>query len=175
MNGSPIIHRERRQERKSEEESGGQEERGKQTNEQNKTKQLLVNNPWCLRRPRSFKNQGRQYWILTGLQCCDPSTRSNRTLKVATHNGLGWRPFSGEGSEKGAIDWRWEEITGNRKVGWGTSLAVQWLRLCAPSAVAPGLIPGQETSSHMLQLRVHMPQLKILHAATKTQHGQMHK
>ena len=54
-----------------------------------KKKQLLVNNPWCLRRPRNFKNQGRQYWILTGLQCCDPSTRSNCTLKVATQNGLG--------------------------------------------------------------------------------------
>ena len=37
----------------------------------------------------------------------------------------------------------------------GTSLAVQWLRLCAPSAEASGLIPGQETGSHMLQLRVH--------------------
>ena len=33
MNGSPIVHRERRQERKSEEESRGQDERGKQTNE----------------------------------------------------------------------------------------------------------------------------------------------
>ena len=133
-----------------------------------KNPKLLVNNPWCLRRPWSFKNQGRQYWILTGLQCCDPSTRSNCTLKVATHNGLGWRPFSGEGSEKAAIDWRWEEITGNRKVEWGTSLAVQWLRLCAPSAVAPGSIPGQETSSHMLQLRVHMLQQKTLHTPHAT-------
>ena len=31
----------------------------------------------------------------------------------------------------------------------------------------PGSIPGQETRSHMLQLRVRMPQLKIPHAATK--------
>ena len=41
-----------------------------------------------------------------------------------------------------------------------TSLAVQWLRHCAPNAGGPGSIPGQETRSHMLQL-------KILHAAAK--------
>ena len=42
---------------------------------------------------------------------------------------------------------------------------VQWLRLLAPSAGGPGSIPGQGTRSHM-------PQLKIPHAATKTQHNQ---
>ena len=31
----------------------------------------------------------------------------------------------------------------------------------------PGLTPSQGTRSHMLQLRVHMLQLKILHAAKK--------
>ena len=36
---------------------------------------------------------------------------------------------------------------------WGTSLAVQWLRLCAPNAGGPGLIPGQGPGSHLLQLR----------------------
>ena len=49
----------------------------------------------------------------------------------------------------------------------GTSLVVQWLRLCAPNAAGPGSIPGQGTRSHMPQLRVHMLQLKILCAATK--------
>ena len=43
----------------------------------------------------------------------------------------------------------------------GTSLVVQWLRLCTPSAVGPSSIPGQGTRSHMLQLRDCMPQLKI--------------
>ncbi|TEA34995.1 hypothetical protein DBR06_SOUSAS9710069, partial [Sousa chinensis] len=47
------------------------------------------------------------------------------------------------------------------------SLVVQWLRLHAPNAGGPGLISGQGTRSHMLQLRVCMLQLKILHAATK--------
>ncbi|TEA22649.1 hypothetical protein DBR06_SOUSAS14710042, partial [Sousa chinensis] len=47
------------------------------------------------------------------------------------------------------------------------SLVVQWLRLCAPNAGGPGAIPGQGTRSHMLQLRVHVPQLKLPHAATK--------
>ena len=39
-----------------------------------------------------------------------------------------------------------------------TSLAAQWIRLCAPSAGGPGLTPGQGTRSHM-------------HAATKSSHA----
>ena len=35
----------------------------------------------------------------------------------------------------------------------GTSLVVQWLRLRIPNAGGPGLIPGQGTRSHMLQLK----------------------
>ena len=45
----------------------------------------------------------------------------------------------------------------------------QWLRLWAPNAGGLGLISGQGTRSHMLQLRVYMPQPKILHAAMKTE------
>ena len=70
----------------------------------------------------------------------------------------------------------------------GTSLVVQWLRLCTPSAEGPGSIPRQGTRFHM-QLRVHMPQLnilqatkkiphvltKILHAVTKTLRSQINK
>ena len=47
----------------------------------------------------------------------------------------------------------------------GTGLMVQRLRLCAPNAGGLGSIPGQGTRSHMLQL-------KIPHAATKTQRSQ---
>ena len=39
------------------------------------------------------------------------------------------------------------------KTIWGISLVVQWLRLCAPNAGGPGLIPGQGPGSHLLQLR----------------------
>ena len=46
----------------------------------------------------------------------------------------------------------------------GTSLAVQWLRLCAPSAGGPGSIPGQGS---------RMQQLKIPRAATKTRRSQI--
>ena len=35
----------------------------------------------------------------------------------------------------------------------GTSLVVQWLRLCAANGEGTGSIPGQWTRSHMLQLR----------------------
>ena len=33
----------------------------------------------------------------------------------------------------------------------GTSLVVQWLRLCTPSVEGPGSIPGQGTRSYILQ------------------------
>ena len=52
--------------------------------------------------------------------------------------------------------------------GAGTSLVVQWLSHHTPNARGQGSIPGQGTRSHMLQVRVCMSQLKILHAATKT-------
>ena len=55
----------------------------------------------------------------------------------------------------------------------GTSLMVQWLRLLTPNAGSPGSVPGQGTRSRMPKLRVRMPQLKILHAATKTQCNQI--
>ena len=45
---------------------------------------------------------------------------------------------------------------------------IQQLRFGAPNAGHPGLIPGQGTRSRM-------PQLKIPHAATKTQHSQINK
>ena len=50
----------------------------------------------------------------------------------------------------------------------GTSLVIQQLRLNAPSAGGPGSIPGQGARSHMLQL-------KILSAATNSQHSQIKK
>ena len=49
----------------------------------------------------------------------------------------------------------------------GTSLVVLRLKLHIPNAGGPGLIPGRGTRSHLLQLRVSMLQLKILHVITK--------
>ena len=42
----------------------------------------------------------------------------------------------------------------------GTSLVVQWLRLCPLNARGLGAIPGEGTRSHVLQLRVNMPKLR---------------
>ena len=50
----------------------------------------------------------------------------------------------------------------------GTSLVVQWLRLCILEQEDLGSIFGQGT-------RYHTVQLKILHATTKTQHSQINK
>ena len=62
-----------------------------------------------------------------------------------------------------------DEVEGNMaiEVSEGTSLVVQWLRLCAPVSGGLGSIPGQGTRSHVLQL-------KILHAAVKIQNPQFH-
>ena len=43
----------------------------------------------------------------------------------------------------------------------GTSLVVQWLRLCTPNAGGSGSIPGQGTRSHMLQLKNHHAAMNI--------------
>ena len=61
-----------------------------------------------------------------------------------------------------------ERLNSRRYVILGISLVVQWLRLSSPTAGGPGLIPGQGTRSHLLQLRVHILQLEILHATAKT-------
>ena len=53
------------------------------------------------------------------------------------------------------------------KYKWiGTSLAVQWLRLCASNAGGLGLIPSQ-------RIRSCVPQLKILHATMKMLYSHM--
>ena len=59
------------------------------------------------------------------------------------------------------------------KVIQGTSLVVQWLRLCS-NAGGLGSIPSQGTRSHVLQPRIHMPQLKILHATTNVKDPTCH-
>ena len=53
----------------------------------------------------------------------------------------------------------------------GDFLIVQWLRPHAPNAGGLGAVPGWGTRSHILQLRVCMPQLKSPHAAAKTGHS----
>ena len=45
----------------------------------------------------------------------------------------------------------------------GTSLMIQWLRFHAPNAGGPGLISGQGTRSHMLQLKVCMRVCACVH------------
>ena len=57
----------------------------------------------------------------------------------------------------------------------GASLMDQWVRLCALNAGGLGSISGQGTRSRILQLRVYMLKLKILHAAAKTWHSQKKK
>ena len=68
------------------------------------------------------------------------------------------------------------DLWGNNlfKMIWAKNLTVlhrnikYWgLRLHNPDAGGSDSIPGQGTRSHMLQPRIHMPQLKMLHAATK--------
>ena len=53
------------------------------------------------------------------------------------------------------------EFSELKKSKFGTSLVVQWLRLYTPNAGSLGSIPGQETRSHMLQLRIQHVAMKI--------------
>ena len=57
----------------------------------------------------------------------------------------------------------------------GTSLVVQWLRLCSPKAGGLGSVPGWGTRFHLPQLRVCLKQLKTPHTETKNWHGQVVK
>ena len=52
----------------------------------------------------------------------------------------------------------------------GTSLVVQWRRLCIPSVRGLDSIPGRGTRSYMLWLRVRMPQLRISDVINKKPH-----
>ena len=62
----------------------------------------------------------------------------------------------------------WYLVHFKTREGWDFP-GVQWLRHPSPNAGGPGLIPGQEIGSHMIQLRVHAPQPKIPQAAMKTE------
>ena len=66
--------------------------------------------------------------------------------------------------EKGREE-QWKNSNEERE--GGTSLVAQWLRLQVLNEGNWGSIPGQGTRVYMLQLRVHMPQLKIPHATMK--------
>ena len=60
-----------------------------------------------------------------------------------------------------------------RVVGRGTSLVVQWVRLCVPNGGSPGSIPGHGTRSllHAATKSLHTS-AKIPHDTTKTRHSQ---
>ncbi|TEA32112.1 hypothetical protein DBR06_SOUSAS6610026, partial [Sousa chinensis] len=52
------------------------------------------------------------------------------------------------------------------------SLVVQWVRLHAPNAGGPGLIPGRGTRSRMhVATKSSHAAIKSLHAATKSPHA----
>lgn len=57
----------------------------------------------------------------------------------------------------------------------GTSLLVEWLRLYASYAGALGLIPGQGTASHMLQLKISRAAIKIKNPLCGNQENKGHK
>ena len=47
----------------------------------------------------------------------------------------------------------YRQSRGEQKASFGTSLVVQWLRLCPPSEGGSGSIPGREARPCMPQLR----------------------
>ena len=94
----------------------------------------------------------------------------------AAHLGLGWEwKRKKERKEEQAqysysfflksSFWKWWDFQNG--FHW-TSLVVQWLELHAPNTGIPGSTPGQGARSHVWQL-------KIPHAASRTQCSQMNK
>ena len=65
------------------------------------------------------------------------------------------------------IIFRGRKQTYAQKTNEGTSLVVQWLRLCIPCAGDPGLIPGQGTRFHMPQLRLNGEKKKKISSRKK--------
>ena len=91
-------------------------------------------------------------------------------------NGAAWPPScSSQHPTKGnmSASWGWP-VAASKKRSWGLSCWFSGLRSCSPSAGGPGSIPGWGTRSHRAQLRVLMPQLKILHTATKIEDPPCH-
>ena len=99
-------------------------------------------------------------------------------------NGPCLAPFTTSSSQKSHL-LPWQERLRGDETGWendsirnsfvciwtwgaGTSLMVQWLRLCVPNAGGPGLIPYQGPRSHTPQQRSKIPQ-----AATETWSSQI--
>ena len=72
--------------------------------------------------------------------------------------------------------WFWKVEYRTPKIElFGDFLVVYWLKFYASKAGGLGSISGQGTRSHMPQLRVNMLQVKIPHAAAKTQCSQINK
>ena len=78
--------------------------------------------------------------------------------------------------------WQWWEQpwiqtvginTGRKHQRIWTSLVVQWLRLHTPNAGHLGSVPGWGAGSRMPQLKILHMATKILRAAAKTQRGQI--
>ena len=126
-------------------------------------------NPWVRMIPWSRKWQPIPVFLpgkshgqrLVG---CSPwdCKESDMTEHTCTHGHLWGRLYMG-------VEWKWD-IASKKHVTYhasGTSLVVQWLRLCAAKAGGLGSIPAQGTRSHMPQLRSWMSQLKISNAAIK--------
>ena len=63
----------------------------------------------------------------------------------------------------------WLSLVNERSINGnlGTSLVVQWLRLCAPSAEGPGWIPGRGFTFHMLQQRWKSPRARTRRRVAK--------
>ena len=86
-------------------------------------------------------------------------------IRVLLHSRVGVSSFPN------IICWKivlshWKTLTLLSKIIWpGTSLVAQWLRLHTPNTGDWGSTPGQGTRSHIPQLKVRVPQLKITHAA----------
>ena len=88
--------------------------------------------------------------------------------EMATHSStLAWK-IPWQRSMVGSSPWGHKESDMTERLTLSLSLVIQWLRLWAPIAGSPGLIPGQGTRSCV-------PQIKIPQTANKAWHSQINK
>ena len=106
----------------------------------------------CFRMRAGFTRQGREDRLRSEHACCPETAglawEDDPVPTQPPHPCLPGGIWGGPGDGMGMVGklWLWDNRTRSESYT-GTSLVVQWLRVCASSAGAPGSIPGQGTRS----------------------------
>ena len=115
---------------------------------------VLIHAAWCL----------NSLPLLQYSYCPEHPTSLSPLPQLQVHNSFTWlTPSQASRFILGITSSRKPPLILLAKVNAsGTSLGIQWSRLCTPNAKGLGSIPSWGTRSHMPQLGVHLPQLTVV-------------